>query len=458
MSKVLVVTLISIVLVLHSQAQELLIHNVNVINVKDGSTLRNVNVQIKDGRIEAITKKRISAKEVIDGKGKYLIPGLWDMHGHTWNSAQFFPLLIANGVTGIRDMFMNIDSIKTWRKQISEKKKIGPVIYAAGPIVDGPKPIWRGSIAAESVNLVPAIIDSLQNKLKVDFIKVYSSLPRDVYFKVAEVCKNQNIPFEGHLPNEISILEAARAGQRSLEHLYGFIPESSDSAFYLGKVLKGEYKDERLLNDRTARLEFQLRTFNPLKLSVLIDSLSKYDTWICPTLIVNKNIGYLNDSVLRKDERMKYMSPSLRAMWNPSNDFRFKTAGDNYFRLYRELFSLQLMLVKQLHENGIKLLAGTDYPNPYCFPGFSLHDELELLVIAGLTPLEALQTATLNPAQYFGITDDYGSVEVGKIANLILLNDDPLKVITNTKSIEAVIVNRSFLKRQDLNKLLQSVN
>lgn len=196
-------------------AQELLIKQTNVIDVKTGEIMSNVSVWIKDGIIRDIGKSINSSEaKAIDGRGKYLIPGLWDMHGHTWNATDFFPLLLANGVTGIRDMFGSIDSIHKWRKQIEQGFVKGPVIIASGPIVDGPKPIWQGSVALGETSRVEHVIDSLKNQLKVDFIKVYSLLSREVYFKIAAEAKKQNIPFAGHVPNVVTNAEATAAGQK----------------------------------------------------------------------------------------------------------------------------------------------------------------------------------------------------------------------------------------------------
>lgn len=450
------ILLFSLMNYVSARSQQLVITNVNVVDVKSGSIQQNVSVIIDGERIVGIRKENVSNNgQIVDGKGKYLIPGLWDMHTHNWNSENFFPLLLANGVTGIRDMFGQMENITHWRSEIASGKIPGPVIIASGPIVDGPNPIWPGSVAVKNPEEVPNVIDSLKNKLKVDFIKVYSLLTRPAYFKISEESKRQGISFAGHVPNGVSVLEAARSGQKSQEHLMHFVSESSDSAAHILKVSRKEIIDTTL-KDRTSVLKLQLKTFNPKKLENLITELAKYDTWICPTLTVNRNLGYLTDTPFTHDPRVNYMMSGIKNIWNPKNDFRFKSTPAEYYTLKRKEFDLHLKIVKLMHAKGIKLLAGTDYPNPYCFPGFSLHDELQLMTQAGLTPFQALQTATINPAIFLELTNDYGSVEVGKIANLVLLNKNPLKDINNTKSIYGLILKGKYINEKSLQEMLQN--
>lgn len=438
-------------------SQIMIIKNTNVINIKNGSITKNISVVLENNRIKDLVKDASKYDgRIIDGANKYVIPGLWDMHTHNWTAEHFFPLLLANGVTGVRDMFNNMDSIHKWRKDINEGNLLGPAIYSAGPIVDGPRPVWPGSIAVSTPDQVSKIVDSVKNKLKADFLKIYSLLPRDVYFKLAEESKIQGISFQGHIPYEVSIVEGAKAGQKSQEHLNKLIEESSDSADHFMKINKKLIIDTTLRNPIT-KLKLILKTFNQKKLDRIINELVKYESWICPTFTVNRSISRLRDSNFTNDPRTHYMLPSITARWNPNTNPGFKSLSDEYYELQKKLFSLQLIAVKKMHDAGVKLLSGTDYSNPYCFPGFSLHDELEIMVEAGLTPLQALQTATINPALFFNITNDYGTVEKGKVANLVLLDKNPLEDINNTKSICSVFINGKYLNNEVLKKMLEKL-
>lgn len=437
-----------------------LIRNIGLIDVEKGIVKREANVLIRDSLIASITfgKKAISSPlvdTVIDGTGRFLIPGLWDMHTHVWSDEFFFPLLIANGVTGIRDMFeMNIRSTEVWKKKIGEGRIYGPDMHVAGPILDGPKPIWPGSVAVNSPEEGRRAVDSLKNILHTDFIKVYSLLSRESYFAIADEAKKEHIPFAGHVPNVVFVSEAAKAGQKSQEHLYGFMEESSDSADYLMQVLQGKIKDS-LLSDRTLRMQFLFRTFSTRRLQELLHTIKTTGTWICPTLTVLHGVANLNDSTLLNDPRMQYVGRGIRNGWDYKKDLRFRNWTPATFKAFQQDFDAKLRIVKYLKDAGIPLLAGTDFPNPFCYPGFSLHEELRWLVKAGLTPAEALQTATINPARYFGIDQQMGAVSEGRTASMIILEANPLLDIANTQKIETVILRGTVLGKPALQALLE---
>jgi imidazolonepropionase-like amidohydrolase len=432
-----------------------LIRNIYLVDVEKGIVKRAANVLIRDSIITSVNyrKSAATADTIIDGSGKYLIPGLWDMHTHVWSDEYFFPLLIANGVTGIRDMFESVKAAETWKKKIAEGRIYGPEMRIAGPILDGPKPIWPGSVAVSTPEEGRRAVDSLKDILHTDFIKVYSLLSRESYFAIADEARKKQIPFAGHVPNVVSVSEAAKAGQKSQEHLYGFLEEASDSADYLMQVVQGKIKDSAL-SDRSQRMQFLFRTYNIRKLEELLHKIKTTGTWICPTLTVLHAIGYLNDTTLQNDPRMQYMIRGIRNGWDPRKDPRFSTWTPGTFNAYQQDFAYKLRLVKALRDAGIPLLAGTDFPNPYCFPGFGLHEELQWMVKAGLTPAEALQTATINPARYFGIEQRTGSIAEGKTANLVILEANPLLDISNTQKIGTVILRGKVLHRAALQALL----
>jgi hypothetical protein len=291
--------------------------------------------------------------------------------------------------------------------------------------------------------------------LRTDFVKVYSLLSREAYFAIADEANKQKIPFAGHVPNVVTVLEAAKAGQKSQEHLYGFLEASSDSADYLLQLAQGKIIDTSFKVVKKKALI--LDTYNPKKLQVLLQDMKSYDSWICPTLTVNRGIAYMNDSTLLNHPRMQYLGGFYKNFWDPNKDFRFKTWTTQTFDLYKREFEIKLQVVKAMQDNGIKLLAGTDYPNPHCYPGFGIHDELEWMVKAGLTPAQALRTATLNPAIFFNMDKQMGTVAEGKTASLVLLDANPLESISNTQKINAVVVNGKFLNRTDLDALLEKV-
>lgn len=444
-----------------SNAQQLLlIKNVTIVDVENSRLLKNQDVFIKDSLIISIkgTKKQAAVKAavVIDGRGKFLIPGLWDMHTHIWNDATTFPLLIANGITGVRGMFDVMSNVTKWRENIRSGKINGPQFFAAGPIVDGPKPIWPGSVAVATETDGRKAVDSLKNKLGVDFIKVYSLLSRANFMAIANECKKQNIPFAGHVPNEVTVLEAAGAGQKCMEHLYGLIETASDSADYWYQYQLGKIKDSNF-SIRSNRKDFLFRTYNEKKLQTILTLLKQAGTWICPTLTVNRGIAYVNDTSLLDDPRMVYMGTFMKNFWDYRKDFRFKTWTAKDFEQSRKEFELKCKIIPLIHKAGIPLLAGTDFPNPHCYIGFGIHDELEWMVKSGLSPAEALKTATINPAKYFNCVATQGSVAVNKKASLVLLSKNPLENISNTKTIEMVLVNGKVFTSAELKLMLEGV-
>jgi imidazolonepropionase-like amidohydrolase len=395
--------------------------------------------------------------QVVDASGKFLIPGLWDMHVH-WYLKDYLPLFIANGVTGVRQMWgMPVHHL--WRKEIEKGALLSPRLVIASPIVDGPKPIWPGSIAVGS----EADAREAVRKLKqdgADFIKVYSLLPREAYFAIADEAKRQGLPFAGHVPQSVSVAEASDAGQSSIEHLNGVLGASSTREDELRKGFKDALSNltqsqSPPASSRTRPL--MLETFSPEKAAALFARLKGNHTWQCPTMTVLRNIASLDDPNSRNDPRLKYMPSQIRSMWDPTTDFRFKGRTAEDFELARLVYKKQVELVGMMRRAGVEFLAGTDALNPYCFPGFSLHDELALLVQAGLTPMESLQTATLNPARYLGKEKDLGTIEKGKLADLVLLDANPLQDINNTQKINAVVVGGKLIPKSELQEMLAKV-
>jgi len=390
-------------------------------------------------------EKRISdSTKVINGDGKYLIPGLWDMHTHyNWNHTDSDPLLIANGITGVREMWGDMSLINYIRIKARSGKIIAPDIYTSGNIIDGYPAYWPGSVGVSTPEETKNVINK-QIEEGVDFIKVYSRLTRECFMAIADIANQKNIPFAGHIPNKVSTYEAIEAGMASSEHFFGILIASSS-------------KEDSImnLNNRITNSRILLETFQEDKFDSLCIVLANSEMWLCPTLTVNRAVGYLNDPDFTKDERVAYLPDYIMSFWNPKNDIRFQSADDDFYLNLRKRFHFEQSLVGKMYERGVKFLAGTDYPNPYCFPGFSLHDELELLVEGGIPELEALKAATINGAVFMGRDDKIGTVEVGKLASLVLLNENPLADIKNIRSIETVLLRGKVFDRNELDNMLE---
>jgi imidazolonepropionase-like amidohydrolase len=440
-------------------AKSLAITGVTVIDATGAPARPDMTVVITGDRITAIGKPgEVGLPEgatVVDSKGKYLIPGLWDMHVHTADPS-FLPLYLANGVTGVRDMHaLDPDAIFGLRKQVQEGKQPGPRVVAAGPLVDGPKPFVPGSlVAADAVEGREAV--RKLKKMGADFVKVYTKLPREAYLAIADEAKKQGLAFAGHLPESVSAAEASDLGQKSIEHLTGVELACSDREDELRReaVAALAKADNQAAWDLLGRIGVRAAdSFSEKKARALYARFVRNGTWQVPTLTVLRSLVSLDDPKFIANPRVKYMPPSFRSYWSLMKLSPETVAGLK--RRYKQATGL----VRAMHQAGVPFLAGTDTPGvPYVFPGFSLHDELSLLVAeGGFTPLEALQAATRDPARFLGQEKDLGTVERGKVADLVLLDADPLADIHNTTKIAAVMVNGKLLPRNELDKMLAEV-
>jgi len=389
---------------------------------------------------------------VVDASGKYLIPGLWDMHVHEifgdWlpEDEKIIPLLfVANGITGVRDMGGDLEPLKKWRSRIASGDLLGPRMFIAGPMLDGPVPAFPSSAPVKDAADGRRIVDELKAS-GVDFIKIQSLVPRDGYFAAADEAKKQGIVFAGHVPDAVRAVEASNAGQKSIEHLTGVFEGCSSVEAELMSKPRGP-----------GRGRF-LATYDPAKAKALIALFLKNQTWQVPTLFWEQGEWLIEQTNSGPDPLAKYAPPAWKDRTWPmfTRDILKSWSTDPVAD--REAFvQAEFSMVGEMHRAGVPILAGTDTAaGVRVYPGFSLHSELELLARAGLSPMETLQTATRNPAIYLGLADS-GTIEKGKRADLVLLDANPLDSISNTRKIRSVVLNGRYLSRADLDGLLHSV-
>jgi len=434
-------------------SKPLIIHDVTVIDATGAPAKPHQTVIVRDGKIEDIAGSGMGfAGKLpgthVDGSGKFLIPGLWDMHVHMVFGDWFprgkdvtLPLFIANGITGVRDMGGELEVLQGWRKEISAGTLIGPRIVMSGPMLDGPQPRFPSSIAIKTPEDGRKAVDDLK-KRGADFIKLQSLIPRDAVFAIADEATKQGVSFVGHVPDAVRASEASNAGQKSFEHLIGIFEGSSPME---DEFIKGAKTQKQFLS-----------TYDAKRAEAMFSLLAKNQTWQCPTLVWEHGGNLIDETDFAHDARAKYVP----AYWKDVTWKRFTEQIKHDFNIdelaTRKAFvAKELEVVNAMHRAGIPFLAGTDTPpGVYIFPGFSLHEELQRFVAAGFTPMEVLQTATLNPAKFLGMEDRLGTIEKGKFADLVLLNANPLEDIRNTQKIEAVVVNGRYLSRSDLDKML----
>jgi hypothetical protein len=406
-----------------------------------------------------------SGARVIDATGKYLIPGLADMHLHLMGAGEpagsrefILPLLIANGITTVRDMGGDVAQLKKLIKEIDSGDQPGPQIFFTGPYLDGNPPYFQPSI----VVVTPAEADAAVHKLKsegVDFIKVQSRLKPPAYFAIAEAAHKESIRFVGHVPDSISPAQASDAGQASIEHLTGILLAcSSREAELRQQQLNPPPRKETPRQTSLRQRAWQqavLDSYSPEKAQELYAKLLANHTWQVPTLPLLIELAYLTPATDRaNDPNLKYIPQNLQKIWKQgrAESLANKTSGD--FLLRAKLVEASLKAVGDMHAAGIPMMAGTDSTAPNLVPGFALHDSIADLVRAGLTPMEALQAATSKPAEFLNRSNEQASIAPGQRADLVLLDANPLENIHNTEKIHAVILKGKYLDRAALDGLL----
>jgi imidazolonepropionase-like amidohydrolase len=422
------------------------ITHVSVIDVASGEIRPDYTVLVLGSRIGYVgpaTSATIPADaRIVDGRGKFLIPGLWDMHvnGFLWVFSEFAgPLMIANGITGARDMGWYIDTTLRWRSDIAAGREVGPRLVA-GVRIDGAvnKAKFVAHVVTEEdgVRAVDTLAHRKDGSRRADFLQVYSSIPRAAYFGLVSEAKKVGVPFAGLVPYSISMVEASDAGQRSMEREDDLMRActSRDS------LLRARFADTSVVaRDPFATIKAQAHlvqaSYDPAKCKSVIATLARNHTWVTPTLVVYQPYAHAFDGVSTHPEWAGYVPGLVQGGWI-HRAATIKPADSMAMRSY---FSFDR--TRELNEAGVKLLAGTDMPQAFVYPGFSLHQELELFVRSGLTPLEALRTATYNPAEFLGALDSLGTVAQGKLADLLLLDANPLADIRNTRRIAVVIAN-----------------
>jgi imidazolonepropionase-like amidohydrolase len=387
------------------------------------------------------------------------------MHAHPLlTQDSFFPgfvlaLYVANGVTGIRDMFGPLEQKKQWRKAIDERMVVGPRMILAGPLLDGPKSHIQGAVLIKNEDEARQAIRSMKAH-GADFAKIHETLSRDSYFALADEAKRQNLPFDGHVPASVTAFEASDAGQRSIEHLTNVAIACSS----VRESLQSQWSAALLADDKAiglrdlARAEAQgLLNLDEQNCRELAARFVKNRTWQDPTLVVLRVAAFGNSRAMAEDPRLRYIPVSIRKDWAVDKSALFRAFTREDFVLAQKAFPTFLKIVGLMHRAGVKFLAGSDPPAPYCLPGFSIHDELSLFVDAGLSPADALRTATINPAKFLGTLGDTGTVEVGKTADLVLLDANPLEDISNTRKISGVVLRGDYLPRRILEQMLAKV-
>ena len=422
----------------------IVIEHVSVVDATDSLPRPDQTVVVRGNRIVAVTTSRLAripaGARRVDGRGRFLIPGLWDMHVHTAiaGGRALLPLYVANGVTGVRDMAGDWPTLVALREAVAHGLVAGPRMVASGPYLEGGDvPIPH--LLARTPEEGRAGVDSLV-RLGVDFVKVHGQLAPATYYAIARRARERGIPFTGHVSRQIGAANASDSGQRSIEHLLG-VPVHCTPA-------------ESLALQPRFPVQGALGRCSSSDLAPLYARFVKNQTWITPTFVAAWEIAVWPGHDVPGDSLSHYLPEAVRryvAEIFPMPD-SIPPGADS---VGRTMFAKRLAQVAAMHREGVRVLAGTDAPLRNSPPGFGLHEELELLARGGLSPLEALSAATLEPARYLGLQDSLGTIAAGMVADLVLLEADPLLDIRYTRRIVAVVADGRLYQGAERRRLIE---
>lgn len=439
-----------------------IIRHTNVIDVATGRTATDQAIASSHGTIIAVgpdraLARRFATAEQIDGRNKYAMPGLWDMHVHFGGGKELadenralLPVYLAYGVTTVRDAAADLaDNVLQWRSEVASGSLLGPTIYTSGPKLEGYKPVWKGTIEVGTPAEVDAALDRLQ-AMKVDFVKITdNTLKPEIFTYALQAAKKRGLKTSAHTPYAITIEQAARDGLGSVEHLDYLIKAGSPKEEEIGRDYVQKKIDYGTASDRF------VETFDPAYAKTEYRKLHALGIYVTPTLNMTRILAYLDQEDHSKDPALAYIGPGLRKTYEWRVERAAKATPEQVASRHRE-YELSVKVLPMLRDADIPILAGTDagYLNSFNYPGQGIHDELELYVRSGLTPREALASATITGPAFLGHSDRYGAIAKGKAADILLLDANPLKDVRATRAIRGVMVHGRWLDRAALDALL----
>jgi imidazolonepropionase-like amidohydrolase len=421
---------------------------VSVIPMDREVVLPDQSLIVRDGRIVKIGDSAVvstsGVDQVVDGRGRFLMPGLADMHVHAWSPAHLVQFL-AYGVTTVRNMWGSPMQL-AWRKAIERGSMLGPTIFTAGPIMDGDPPIWPPSKVIRNAEEARQSVRT-QKAQGYDFVKVYNRLSAEAYEATAEEAHEQNLPVAGHVPSSVGLRGALRHRQASIEHLEGY----REAALPAAAASPGGSENKQWWQT--------VEDVDPSRFPALAEETRRAGTWNCVTRVVYQKFQPPAEAAhLLLAPEMRYAAPSDLSYWQDyPNDFRIKNLPEGMWPARRRMMEHGVTLVRALHDAGAGILLGSDTPNPFVIPGFSLHEELANLVMIGLSPYEALCAGTLDAANFLGKNLEFGSVEVGKRADLLLVEGNPLEDVGCASKIAGVMVRGRWISSAERSQMLEEL-
>ena len=441
---------------------KILIRDVHIVDVSRGTLKKADAVLVEGPQILAIGKGRKLQRspgitQTIDGKGAFLIPGLWDMHVHLEgldlvpDNQALLPVFLAYGITTVRDCASNLgEQVLQWRTEIAKGRIKGPTIFTAGRKLEGKNSIWERDLEISNLQELKDSLDWLDQQ-QVDFVKITeNTLPGPLFLESVKAARARGYRVSGHVPYDLTIMQLADAGFTSIEHASYLLRLGNDEKSIRDSVANG------LKTKAAAELDYLLR-FNQEKARNAYRELASKNVFVCPTLIGGKQLAYLSETDHSRDASLAYLTRRFTSKY----DWRIqRMAGETAAQQQQRKDRYQLIRAQMpyIHAAGIRIIAGSDAAalNTYVYPAVSLIEELEIFQEAGLSPAQILPTATLNGALYFGIGEKTGTIDPGKEASLVLLDDNPLKDIRALRKVRGVMQEGIYYNRQALDVLLSN--
>ena len=447
---------------------DVVINHVTLVDVRTGRLTPNQVVAIAKGKIvevQVADKDSYAAKQYVNGNGRYLMPGLWDMHVHfrggdslATANKKTLALYLAHGITTVRDAGGDLTPhIFEWRREMDAGFLAGPRIFTSGPKIDGPGATWPGSLEVETAAQIRYALDSLQ-KLKVDYVKIYDSkISGRAYLETIRQAQRRGLKTTGHMPYTVTLAEAIGRGLDATEHLYYVLKACSGKEDSLTALVRASQGTARPLG-LFATLPAVNATYSPAAAARIFALMAKRHTAAVPTLFIGQTLAGLSANDHARDSLLAYIDPRIQAT------YQRRLASARQQSLAAQALGHQLEtrfsgLIAPMQAAGVRLLAGSDSGpfNSFVYPGASLQEELILLVRAGLTPLQALQTATVNGAEFMGVADRTAAIAPGMDADLLLLTANPLENIANVKHIDTVVSRGKAYPAAALQNLLRAI-
>jgi cytosine/adenosine deaminase-related metal-dependent hydrolase len=444
-------------------AADTLIRDLRVVDVEAGLVGPPQDMWIADGMIAALGPPGsldAAGTEVFDAGGGYAIPGLWDAHVHVFSSPAeaetALPAYVLNGVTGIRDMgaILPLEAQRAVAVAVEAGERIGPRIILSGAWVDAPPGSWPGMFLAGTPEEARARVREIK-ALGYPAVKTYSMLSEPAYLALVDEAKALGLPVVGHLPESVTLATAIAAGQSGLEHWdipRGCSPEEGAMVARVRAALTAEDPREAMIAEMATHNRIVLETFDEALCARVLADMARARLRVTPTLIVAD--FYTGKRPVADDVRMTTLPAAVRAAWDQP-DFRLEAMTDELRALADASIALDWQVFRMAHEAGVPIIAGTDasYANPFIFHGFSLLDELDRYVEAGLTPQAALFAATVAPPRFFGLADQDGRLVPGRRADLVILARNPLEGLQALRDPVAVIAHGRVHDRAALGKI-----